>query len=205
MHVVTWRTAKLISALSNPIVLSLPCVAAVSWQASSCWAERLRWWGIASLAISFTPFVHIRWGVRTGRLSDHHISIRQERLLPYLTELSAVCCAYLLMRALRAPRLMSGLVLSVAAGMVIVSGVTIAWKISMHVTGAAGTVMILVLLSDHRWAPLFLLVPVVGWSRHVLEHHTVTQVAAGALLGAVTPLVVFHLMGLPERAAQPRP
>jgi hypothetical protein len=38
------------------------------------WRERLRWWGIASAALGLTPLVHIRWGVRTGRLSDHEIS-----------------------------------------------------------------------------------------------------------------------------------
>ena len=141
-----WRAARLISLLSNPMVLSLPCFAAVSWKATPTWSERIRWWGISSLAMTLTPFVHARWGVRSGRLSDHDVSIRQERFWPYMGELSAIGCSYLLMRGLEAPRLMTGMVLSVGVGITAVTGVTLFWKTSMHVTGASGTAMLLVLV-----------------------------------------------------------
>ncbi|MGH2346624.1 MAG: hypothetical protein ACRDG4_15470 [Chloroflexota bacterium] len=47
--------------------------------------------------------------------------------------------------------------------------------------------------------PVFLFVPAVGWSRHVLEHHTAAQAAAGAVIGALTPLAVFRAMRLIEQ------
>ena len=191
-----WRAARLVSLLSNPMVLSLPCFAAVSWKAAPALGERVRWWGISSLAMTLTPFVHVRWGVRSGRLSDHDVSIRQERFWPYMGELGATGCSYLLMRGLGAPRLMTGMVLSVGVGITAVTGVTLFWKMSMHVTGASGTAMLLVLVYGKRCLPVFLLVPAVGWSRYVLEHHTAAQAAAGAVIGVLAPLVVFRAMRL---------
>lgn len=190
----TWRVAKLISLLSNPMVISLPCFAAVSMKATPHWRERLRWWGIASAAMSLTPLVHIRWGVRTGRLSDHEITVRRERFWPYMAELGAVGCSYLAMRTFNAPRVMTAMVLSVATGMVIITGVTLFWKMSMHVSGTSGTVMLITLLYGKQWIPLFLFIPVVGWSRYVLDHHTVAQAAAGAVIGASAPVIVFWAM-----------
>jgi hypothetical protein len=195
-----WRAAKTISLLSNPMVISLPCFALVSLKATPHWRERLRWWGIASAALSLTPLVHIRWGVRTGRLSDHEISVRAERFWPYMAELAAAGCSYLLMQSLKAPKVMTGMVLSVATGMVIITGVTLFWKISMHVSGAAGTVMLIVLLYGKQWIPLFLFIPVVGWSRYVLEHHSGAQAATGAVLGSLVPVIVFRAMHLSPRA-----
>lgn len=190
----THRCAHLLSLVSNPMVLSVPCFAAVSWRAAPTWRERFRWWAVASLAMSLTPFVHVRWGVRTGRLSDHDVSIRQERFWPYMTELGAIGGSYLLMRTTGAPPLMTAMVVSVGLGIGTVTAVTLFWKISMHVTGASGTATLLVLVYGKPWLPLFLLVPAVGWSRYVLEHHTVGQTLAGAAAGALAPLLVFRAM-----------
>ncbi len=43
------------------------------------------------------------------------------------------------------------------------------------------------------------MVPLVAWSRYVLDHHTPAKALAGAAVGAAAPLVVFRGMGLPGR------
>jgi hypothetical protein len=63
-------------------------------------------------------------------------------------------------------------------------------------TGSAGTVMLIVLLYGKRWIPLFLFIPAVGWSRYVLDHHSVAQAVAGAAIGASVPVIVFRIMRL---------
>ncbi len=82
----TWWAAKLISLLSNSKGISLQCFAAVSLKATPRWPERLRWRFATSAAMSMTPLVHIRWGMRTGRLSGREISARAERLWPYMAD-----------------------------------------------------------------------------------------------------------------------
>jgi len=192
----TWRLAKVLSWCGNPFVISIPCFAATSIRAAPHWRDRLRWWTIATTVMTLPSFVYVRYGVRSGQLSDHEVSIRQERFLPYMGEIAAVLSSYGLMRVLRAPREMTALVVSVAGAMMTITGVTLVWKMSMHVVGTAGAATVLVLLYGKRAAPALTLIPLVGWSRYVLEHHTVAQIIAGALVGTASPLIVFQRMGL---------
>ncbi len=192
----TWRLAKALSFCGNPFVISIPTFAATAIRSTPRWPDRLRWWGIATAAMTVPSFVHVRYGVRTGRLSDHDVSVRQERFWPYMGEIAAVAASYGLMRTLRAPREMTALVVSVAGAMVVITGVTLVWKMSMHVVGTAGAVTVLVLLYGSPMLPLVALVPLVGWSRYMLKHHTLAQVIGGGLVGAAAPLIVFHAMGL---------
>ncbi len=107
-----------------------------------------------------------------------------------------IASSYLAIRILKAPRLMTGPVLSVATGMTIITGVTLFWKMSMHVNGASGTIMLIVVLYGKQWNSDFLFIPAVGWSRCILDHHSVGQVAAGAVIGASVLVVVFLSMHL---------
>jgi len=192
----TQRLGRFLSFCGNPIVVSAPCLAAVSCRATPRWPDRLRWWCLATAAISVTPFVHVRYGVRSGRLSDHEVSVRRERFWPYAGEIGAALLSYGVMRALGAPREMTALVLAVAGAMVAVTGVTLLWKVSMHATGTAGAVTVLVLLYGRRLLPLAVIVPLVGWSRCALGRHTPAQVVAGAAIGVAAPVLVFRAMGL---------
>jgi len=87
--------------------------------------------------MTLPPVIHIRWGLRTGRPSDPEITVRQERLVPYLAQIATLSVTYGLLRRLRAPRLVIAVVISVAGAIVIITGVTTVWKMSMHLTGAA--------------------------------------------------------------------
>ncbi len=194
MPVATWRAAKLASVLANPMVLCPPCFLAVACKATPRWPDRLRWWALSCGLITLAPAIHIRWGLRTGRFSDPDISVRQERLVPYVAQIATLGATYALLRRLHAPRLVVAVVISVAGAIVIITGVTTFWKMSMHLVGTAGTATVLVLLYGKRALPLLGMIPLVAWSRYVLDHHTPAQALAGAALGAAAPLVVFHQM-----------
>jgi len=202
MSPTTWRIATFLSQCGNPFVISIPCFAATSFRATSRWSDRLRWWGIATAVMTLPSFIYVRYGVRTGRLSDHEVSVRHERFWPYMGEIAAVLASYGIMRVLRAPREMTALVVSVAGAMMTITGVTLVWKMSMHVVGTAGAVTVFVLLYGKRALPLVALVPLVGWSRYVLEHHTLAQIIAGAVVGAAAPLAVFPALGVPTTKSQ---
>jgi membrane-associated phospholipid phosphatase len=63
-------------------------------------------------------------------------------------------------------------------------GVTLYWKISVHAAGAAGVATLVTALVGVP-AVVFLPVLLVAWSRLYLRRHTLSQVVAGGLLGAV--------------------
>jgi len=70
------------------------------------------------------------------------------------------------------------------------------WKISGHLYAFTAVTTILSMVS--AWfAPLFLLVPLISWSRLKLKAHTAGQVIAGAAIGFAVPVtiaVVMHLV-----------
>jgi len=198
----TRRAAKLVSLLLNPLVLCPPCFFAVACEAAPRWPQRLRWWALSCSLITLAPLVHIRWGLRTGRFSNADISIRQERLVPYVAQIGTLCLTYGLLRWSRAPRLVV-VVISVTGALVVVTLATTLWKVSAHVMGVAGTTTVLVLLHGRRALPLVGLVPLVAWSRYVLRQHTPLQALAGAVLGAAAPIIVFHKMNMLHQPTSP--
>lgn len=200
MSEAAWRAAKLVSALANPMVLCPPCFLAVACKATPRWPDRMRWWAVSCGLITLAPFIHIRWGLRTGRLSDPEITVRQERLIPYAAQIGTLGVTYALLRRLHAPRLIIAIVISVAGAIVVITGVTTVWKMSMHLVGTAGTATVLTLIYGKRALPLVGLIPLVAWSRYVLDHHTPAQALAGAALGAAAPLIVFQTMDPLPRA-----
>ncbi len=60
----------------------------------------------------------------------------------------------------------------------------------------AASVTTLVILYGSIAALAVVLLPLVAWARIELEHHSIAQVAVGALLAASIAVVVFYLFGL---------
>nr|WP_251056009.1 phosphatase PAP2 family protein [Streptomyces sp. ISL-94] len=71
--------------------------------------------------------------------------------------------------------------------------VTIGWQISIHMSVAGGTVMILLLVFGPPVLPAALIAAAIGWSRLVLKAHTPAQLLAGTALGG-TAALAFALL-----------
>jgi len=74
--------------------------------------------------------------------------------------------------------------------------VNLLWKISLHTAFVTASVTALIILYGSIAAVIVVLVPLIAWSRIELKHHSLAQVAAGALLAALIVVVVFYLFGL---------
>lgn len=76
--------------------------------------------------------------------------------------------------------------------------ITLFWKISNHMLWTTTLVLwAIILLEGGWWFLLLLFLPVVGWARHYLKKHTITQIIMGSLLafGVVIPLsIIFNLI-----------
>ncbi|RLE65452.1 MAG: hypothetical protein DRJ47_05025 [Thermoprotei archaeon] len=67
--------------------------------------------------------------------------------------------------------------------------VTFRWKISVHAAGVAGPATFLVYVYGLKFILLYLLVPMVSWSRVKLKAHNVSQVVAGAIIAILVTFV----------------
>jgi membrane-associated phospholipid phosphatase len=188
------RVARLVTELSAPAVLVSLLMVTIGWHSSRGSGHGLAWGLLATLFVTGIPFAYIVGGVRRGRLTDHHIGLREQRRVPLLVGLGSVAAGLALLAVLGAPRPVLALALAGLVGLVVAVSVSHWWKMSIHSAVAAGTVVILVLTFGTRLLVGVPLLGVVGWSRVRLGDHTVAQVLAGGVLGALIAGVVFGLL-----------
>jgi membrane-associated phospholipid phosphatase len=70
------------------------------------------------------------------------------------------------------------------------------WKISVHTGFVTASITLLIILYGAVGLAAVVLLPLIGWSRVKLEHHSPMQVAVGAILAALIVVAVFRLFGV---------
>lgn len=147
------------------------------------------WFGlVAAVFTALGPFAGILMAKRLGKVTDHHVSDRRQRVPVLVASLASAAAGFALLLILGSPQ--SGIVglLSVALGIIVVGAVSTFWKLSVH-TAVVTFVALASLISLGAAALPALLVPAaVGWSRVKLGDHTVAQVMAGVPAGGIVAL-----------------
>lgn len=175
------KLATDILAPGNLVIASLPLVGLASPQPGSGFL----WGCLAALFAGVIPLMVIAVGVRRGALTDIHVVRREQRGTPLLIAIGSVVLGVVLVYVLPTPTEVRALTAALLAGLVAAAAVTRFWKISIHAAVAAGiTVVCAVTFGPMGWL-VVILAGIVGWSRVQLGVHTLTQVLAGAALGAI--------------------
>lgn len=186
--------ARLITELLAPAPMASGLLLIVALHSAASPAAALRWAVVAILFGCALPFLYIIRGVRRRRLSDHHVRVREQRLVPITVALCSVLVGLALLVFLGAPRQLLIVVAAMAIGLVVSLLITLVWKISVHTGTVAGSIVILALIFGPAVLILELLAALVGWARVELGDHTPAQVVGGGIIGAVTAAVVFLLL-----------
>ncbi|MEU7993890.1 phosphoesterase PA-phosphatase [Micromonospora sp. NPDC049060] len=192
------RTGRLLARAATevfaPALLAALMPVVVGLHAASPVEVGLAWALVGSLFCSIIPNSLIWWGVRRGRLTDHHIRRREQRRRPLAYGLLSVLVGLAVMIGFGAPRPVLAMVVVMFALGLAVTVVNLAWKLSIHAAVAAGAAAVLVI----EFGPALLasapVVALVGWSRVRLRDHTVGQVAAGTVVGALIAVPTFLLL-----------
>jgi membrane-associated phospholipid phosphatase len=111
------------------------------------------------------------------------ILVREQRLNPLLVGALSYGLGFVALYLLDAPPLVQGLMFCYATNTLLVVLITRWWKVSVHTTAAGGPLVPFIFQFGLLAAPFLILVPLVGWSRVVLERHTLAQVLVGACIG----------------------
>ncbi|GAA2886399.1 hypothetical protein Acy02nite_41610 [Actinoplanes cyaneus] len=188
---VSERIARIVSEVLAPAVLVAALLVTVGWHAGEEPGVS-RWWGLpGAIFAAVIPLGYVLHGVRTGRLTDHHIPDRAARRLPLLFGIASLGAGLIVLVLLGAPREVLALLVAGGSGLVIFALVTHWWKMSIHAGVAAGALATLTAI----YGPVALLgAPLVvlgGWARVRLTAHTPAQVVVGALAGALVAGTIF--------------
>ena len=194
-HGVTSRLARGVTEVFAPAILAaiMPMIIALHGTGPAVGAA-LGWALVGALFCSVIPNSLIWWGVRRGRLTDHHIRVREQRRTPLAYGLVSVLIGSALMIGFRAPRPVIAMVVVMFALGLAVTLVNLIWKLSIHAAVAAGSAAVLVIVFGPSLLTALPLVALVGWSRVRLRDHTVGQVFAGAAAGLLVAVPTFLLL-----------
>jgi membrane-associated phospholipid phosphatase len=197
----TYRAFDLISSVLNPIYLTPPAILAISLEVSPTFQAGFKWWGIYTVFSTVIPITDLTWRRKTGRISDWHISHREERIVPLSFGLGYAALGTLAIYGLGAPEeLLAAMVTGFATGLGALL-ITLGWKISLHTMGNALLATLLIMVFSQNWySPLNLLlgltVVTTGVSRRYLKKHTTPQIILGAVVGVALGTGTFWAFGL---------
>ncbi len=185
--------ARLVSHIISPHIVGIIFFFLLAVNYGRDPMETLRWTSWLIPFIFIPPFFYVVWLSRKGFIKDIYMPDRETRLRPLAVLIVWLFICIVLTRYLNAPPIVDILLLSITTLVIVLTIVTLFWKISFHAATitAAGTATLLV--SGITYAlPVLLMVPIVGWSRIRLNRHTPLQVIYGCFVGALIAFIFAY-------------
>jgi membrane-associated phospholipid phosphatase len=190
------RIASLTSSVLNPFLVCFITIVMLAWHTSGSVASTFKWAAIA-LVFSVLPiFGFLVFQVRRKKLDSIFPEGQGQRRVIYALASAVAALGYVVMWYFSAPRLLAVSFLAGLLAVIVFMLVNFYWKISLHTAFVAASAVVLTVIFGARVAWLFILVPLMAWSRLELKLHTLAQVSVGAVLAAVVVTVVFWGLGV---------
>lgn len=121
------------------------------------------------------------------------LGTRERRMIPYVVSIVCYLTCYYLMNLLHVPHFMGRIVVAALMVQMLCAIINVWWKISTHtaaIGGVAGALIAFAKIFSFNpvwWLCVVIIVAgILGTSRMVLRQHSLAQVVAGFVLGAVT-------------------
>jgi len=190
------RIANLTSNILNPFLVCLVLILLLSFESTASLLDGLKW-SLILIALSVLPvFSVVVYLVRNNRLEGLFISVRRQRTKIYLVASVCAVTGCVILPYLGAPLVLVATFVAGLSAILVFMCINLWWKISLHTAFIAAAVTVLVILYSSIGAISTVLLPLIAWARIELNHHSLAQVASGALLAALIVVVVFYLFGL---------
>lgn len=185
--------ARTVSTVCNPFVVPLVLFVLLCAGTTHTFAQ---FWSRLSVCAFFTsigPMLFLLWLYTTDRISDLDMSDREERRKVFLIFIVFYLSGTAVLLLTHAPAILTASMAGYTAAAIVVQQITRFWKISTHAVGITAPLVALTYLYGWDPLPFLILIPLVGWSRVYLKAHTIAQVLAGTLLGALSVVVFFRV------------
>jgi membrane-associated phospholipid phosphatase len=187
------KAARIFSNIISPPVIFAGVGMALSWAVLPFW-EGLIWAVIFGFWVSLMPSLLVGFMLRTGRITDLHMSNIRDRRWPDLASVVGSFIALATIHFLDGPELLRCLAIFAAIELSALAIITNFWLISIHATSMSAASIIIGLV--YGWETFAIMLPMtalVVWIRLFLRRHDIYQVVAGLGLGAATVAIVLLL------------
>lgn len=202
--------AGIISWVINPLVLPVISVGLVAYWGGGSGSEVAQVAFLGSVFFALIPGGIVWLLLRMGRVDSLDIRVRQNRIVPFIAGVASFAGGVLALGGVDTPAttLIVALTLCLIVNAVVMTLITLSWKISVHGAGIGGVVGLLLFLKlvpmlpsmypsgslDIALGLALVAVPAVIWARVHLGAHTPGQAIAGALTGIILPLVELYYL-----------
>ncbi len=167
------------------VSILIPILPGTFWQ-------KVLWWFILIIGPAVLPMLIIFDMHDRGQVSGKHLPLREERTIPYLITIVFLVFTILALYFTRAPALFMAMMLAYLGNTVILTLVNMFYKMSAHMMGAAGPLVVLTWQVGAVSLPLYLFLLLIGWGRYRLRVHTMGQIIAGGVSGILLTCVQLH-------------
>jgi membrane-associated phospholipid phosphatase len=140
---------------------------------------------ITTLFGALLPLSSTYYLVRKGIIPDIYASDRNTRTEPFLWAMVSYLLGVTVLIYIEAPLVVTAMMACYFVNAIIMLGITLKWKISIHAVGVMGPVTALVWELGTKMMPFLLLIIPLAWARVELKAHDKKQVAAGAILSSL--------------------
>lgn len=186
--------ARVVSDVFSPPALAIPALILGVWVSQG--SGNFKFAVLYFLVAVVVPVLYVVWALRTGRISDFHMSLRSERVGTFIVSIASALVAMGLLVYLNAPNEIIAPIMALVVQTVLLFLISLTWQVSVHTATAASLVTFGCLALGPVAATFAWLVPLVAWARVHLGRHTVAQTLAGAGLGVSCFAVLFALRGI---------
>lgn len=190
------KLAQVISIIFEPFTVSLIVLVLVTLQLPLPLEAKLKWFVVAVALGGLSPTLVYLYERKTGKIKDWFITNRVERRDVQLAWFVGSGLFFLIALFFDAPRLLLALSLTLVWLSLLITIISIYWKVSVHMVGVTLFVMVMLLAYSANALWLLVLLPLVAWARVRLGHHTLSQVTVATIMTIIVTYFVFNLYGV---------
>ncbi len=184
--------ARIISFVSNPVFILFPVPYLLVYRFGYGHAYAMKW-SLFNLLYLGIAGIFVLYEVKMKVFSDMDVSKREQRPLLFGV-LSIIAIIYFFsLFLLKAPPILFITIWGVMVGTLAATVINMRIKASLHV-GTITAVLITIVKLYALPYYLFLLIPLVAWSRIRIKRHTEVEVIAGFLFGIALTFFMYILL-----------
>ncbi|ANE05427.1 phosphoesterase [Corynebacterium crudilactis] len=178
--------ARIISELCAPWILNIVFFLILGGTINA-WQPGI----VAALGTGVVPMMLILGLMKLGRVGNHHVTTRSQRGIVFAGIIICVIALLLVLRTLETPQIIWAGVFSALVFLALFAAVTVKIKASVHVGLWVCLVTFLGLTISAWWFVGLFFTPVTAWARMRIKHHTLPEICAGAVSGAVATVLCY--------------
>jgi hypothetical protein len=191
------RLAEAVSLIFHPFVVVIPTMVIASMHQATTFGRAI-FWTLLSIGVVILPLTYLIYSkVRSGQYSDASVSMREQRYGLYAVAGSLLILLIIILVVGKAPLILIASLVAAALAIAIASVINRRFtKLSLHTIGISGCTTVLLVTTPPLGLAMALCIPLLGWARIRLGHHTLLQIIIGLAVAVISVLFIFHIFHL---------